>query len=140
MIPRVLFDINVVLDVLLERAPHVKHSAQAWAAAEHRHVEGLLAAHAFTTIHYLTRTQAGPASPNHLVAALLQVFGVAAVDQSVLKSALAIRTPDFEDAVTAAAALHSGCDLIVSRDPAGYRNSPVRTVTPEAFLASIKTR
>jgi len=31
---RILFDTNVVLDVLLDRQPHVEASAAAWAAVE----------------------------------------------------------------------------------------------------------
>ena len=51
---RVLVDVNVVLDVLLDRQPHVEASAAVWAAIETGSSEGLLAAHAVTTIHYLT--------------------------------------------------------------------------------------
>ncbi len=52
---RVLFDVNVVLDVLLDRKPHADASAAAWAAVETGTAEGFLAAHAVTTIHYLIR-------------------------------------------------------------------------------------
>jgi predicted nucleic acid-binding protein len=48
---RVLFDTNVILDVLLDREPHVEASATAWATAETGRVEGMLAAHAVTTLH-----------------------------------------------------------------------------------------
>ena len=47
---RALFDTNVILDVLLDRKPHVEASAAAWAAVETGVSEGLLAAHAVTTI------------------------------------------------------------------------------------------
>ena len=56
---RILFDTNVVLDVLLDRRPCVEASASAWAAAETGIVMGLLAAHAVTTIHYLIRKEMG---------------------------------------------------------------------------------
>jgi hypothetical protein len=41
---------------------------------------------------------------------------------------------DFEDAVTAAAAQQAACDFIVTRDPKGFRRSPVRHLPPEALL------
>ena len=47
-------------------------------------------------------------------------------------AALQLSFPDFEDAVTAAAARLAGCDYIVTRDPKGFRGSPVRCLTPEA--------
>ena len=52
---RIVFDVNVVLDVLLDRQPHVEASAAAFAAIEGGAAEGLLAAHGVTTIHYLVR-------------------------------------------------------------------------------------
>ena len=129
---RVLFDTNVVLDVLLDRQPYVEASAAAWAAVETGVAEGMLAAHAVTTIHYLVRKERGNAKARRIVSAILRVFGVAAVDAAVLQEALELPWPDFEDAVTAAAARTAGCEFIVPRDPKGFRGSPVRSLTPEA--------
>ena len=129
---RILFDTNVVLDGLLDRQPYVEASATAWAAVETGVAEGMLAAHAVTTIHYLVRKERGNAKARRIVSAILRVFGVAAVDAAVLQEALELPWPDFEDAVTAAAARTAGCEFIVTRDPKGFRGSPVRSLTPEA--------
>ena len=107
-------------------------SAAAWAAVETGVAEGMLAAHAVTTIHYLVRKERGNAKARRIVSAILRVFGVAAVDAAVLQEALELPWPDFEDAVTAAAARAAGCEFIVTRDPKGFRGSPVRSLTPEA--------
>jgi predicted nucleic acid-binding protein len=131
---RLLFDANIVLDVLLDRRPHAEASAAAWAAVEAGQAEGLLAAHAVTTIHYLVRKETGAAKARSIVGAILRVFGVAAVDGAVVREALQLPCSDFEDAVTAAAARLGGCDYIVTRDPRGFRGSQVRTVTPEALM------
>jgi hypothetical protein len=64
----------------------------------------------------------------------LRVFGVATVDGGVIQEALHVSLPDFEDSVTAAAAQLAGCDFIVTRDAKGFRGSPIRPLTPEAFL------
>jgi len=129
---RVLLDINVVLDVLLDREPHVKASAAVWAAAESKVVVGVLAAHALTTIHCLVCKERGAAKARNVVSALLRVFEVAPVDAAVIREALALPPADFEDAVTAAAANASECGLIVTRDPKGFRGSPVPVLSPEA--------
>jgi predicted nucleic acid-binding protein len=97
--------------------------------------EGFLAAHAITTIHYLVRKELGAAKAKQLVSLLLVVFRVAAVDGTVIEQALQLPTADFEDAVTAAAALGSGCEFIVTRDPKGFRGSPVRAMGAEPVLA-----
>jgi len=129
---RILFDTNVVLDVLLDRQPYVEASAAAWAAVETGISEGMLAAHAVTTIHYLVRKEMGTIKAKRIVSAILRVFGVAAVDGAVVQEAMQLPFSDFEDAVTAAAARLAGCEWIVTRDPKGFRGSPVRSLTPEA--------
>ena len=129
---KVLVDINVVLDVLLDRQPHVGGSAAVWAAIETGRAEGLLAAHAVTTIHYLVRKELGTARARRTVSSILRVFSVATVDGAVIEDALHLSLPDFEDAVTVSAARFAGCDYIVTRDPKGFRGSPIRLLTPEA--------
>jgi predicted nucleic acid-binding protein len=131
---RILVDTNVVLDVLLDREPHVGASAQVWAAVERNLAEGLLSAHAVTTIHYLVRKEQGNTKAKRTISAILRVFDVAMVDGRVIREALQLSSPDFEDAVTAAAALLSACDLIVTRDPKGFRGSVIPALTPEAVL------
>jgi predicted nucleic acid-binding protein len=93
----------------------------------------VLAAHAVTTIHYLVRKEKGNARAKRIVSAIMRVFKVAGVDGAVIREALELPFSDFEDAVTAAAARAAGCEYIVTRDPRGFRESPVRALTPEAF-------
>jgi predicted nucleic acid-binding protein len=131
---RVLLDTNVVLDVLLDRQPHVEASAAVWAAVEKGSVEGMLAAHAVTTIHYLIRKELGSAKAKRTLSAVLRVFKIASVDDSVIQNALELPLPDFEDAVTASAARAAGCDFIVTRDPKGFREAPLRCFMPEAAV------
>ncbi len=133
----VLLDTNVILDVLLGRHPHVEAVSVVWAAAEQGKARAVLAAHALTTIHYLVGREAGADAARRTVGILLGAFGIARVDQAVLGQALQLGWPDFEDAVTAAAALAAGCDMIVTRDPRGFPHSPVRVVAPETAAALI---
>jgi predicted nucleic acid-binding protein len=132
---KLLVDTNVVLDVLLDRSPHAQASAAIWAAVETGAAEGVLAAHAVTTIHYLMSRERGPAAARRIVASILQVFGIAAVDEGVIQHALHLQWSDFEDSVTAAAAEAAGCDVIVTRDPRGFRRAAVHIVAPEAAVA-----
>ena len=129
-----LIDTNVVLDVLLDRQPHVEGSAAVWAVIETGLSKGFPSAHAITTIHYLVRRELGNARAKRTVAAILRIFDVATVDATVIQEALQLSLPDFEDSLTAAAAQLAGCDVIVTRDPKGFRGSPIRTLTPEAVL------
>jgi len=131
---RILLDTNIILDVLLDRQPHVEASAAVWAAVETGVLKGMLAAHAVTTVHYLVRKELGNVKATRAVSAILSVFEVAAVDSVVIREALQLPLTDFEDAVTAAAARLARCECIVTRDPKGFQGSPVRSLAPDAVL------
>ncbi|TAK13118.1 MAG: PIN domain-containing protein [Acidobacteria bacterium] len=125
-----LIDVNVILDVLLDRAPHVAASSAVWSAVEEGIVDGLLSAHAVTTIHFLNARAVGPKVARKTTDAILSVFGVATVDEGVVRSANALGWKDFEDAVTAASAQRARCAAIVTRNPRDFAGSPVPVMTP----------
>ena len=77
---RLLFDVNVVLDVLLDREPFADASSAAWSAVERGEAEGLLSAHAVTTLHYLNARAVGTRMAAETTDALLSVFAVAPID------------------------------------------------------------
>jgi predicted nucleic acid-binding protein len=129
-VTRILLDVNLVLDVLLDRKPHAAAASDVWAAVETGRAEGFLSADAITTVHYLNAKAVGWKTAIETTDALLSVFEVAPVDESVTRSALALGWPDFEDAVTASAAQRARCAAIVTRNPRDFRGSPVRVLTP----------
>ena len=135
---RVLLDVNVVLDVLLDRKPFADASAAVWAAIENGDAEGLLSAHAVTTLHYLNAKTVGTRMATETTEALLSVFNVAPVDEAVLRSAVSLQWQDFEDAVTAAGARRAKCDAVVTRNPRDFKGAPVRVLTPAEALAWIE--
>ena len=129
-----LIDLNVILDVILERAPGVEPASALWAAIEEGRGRGLIPAHGLTTVFYLLESARGAAFARSGVERLISVFGVAPIDDSVVRRALVLGWPDFEDAVCAAAAEASGCEAIVTRDPDGFPDSPVPVVDPAGAL------
>ena len=135
---RLLFDVNVILDVLLDRKPFVESASAAWAAVERGDADGLLCAHAITTLHYLNAKAVGVRAATETTEALLSVFGVAPVDESVLRSALALEWKDFEDAVTAAGARRAKCDAVITRNPRDFKGAPVKVLTPAEAVAWIE--
>ena len=81
---RLLFDVNVVLDVLLDRKPFADASSSAWAAVERGDADGVLSAHAVTTLHYLNARTVGVRMATETTEALLSVFEVATQDSLAL--------------------------------------------------------
>jgi predicted nucleic acid-binding protein len=135
---RVLFDTNVVLDVLLARAPHVGPATALMDRVAAGAIEGLLGATTVTTIHYLaTRAVGGRSARKHL-STLLRLFEVAPVTRVVLADALDLPFSDYEDAVLHEAGRHAGADAVVTRNAAGFARARLRLYSPEELLGFLK--
>ncbi|MHB1193838.1 MAG: PIN domain-containing protein [Longimicrobiales bacterium] len=132
---RVFFDVNVILDVLADRLPFAEDSGKALGLAETRFVEGIVAAHTMTTLHYLLERDLGTARTRKVLADLLRVVGVASVDDARIRHALALGWRDFEDALQSVCAEQENCDYLVTRDKVGFKKATTRVVTPGELLA-----
>lgn len=134
---RLMVDVNVLLDAILERRGHADAASRLWTAVESKRVEALVAAHGVTTMFYLLARASGAAAAHRAIGDLLRVFQVAAIDDAVIRRAVAFQWRDFEDAVCAAAAEASGCDGIVTHDPKGFRGCPLPVLSAETAAALI---
>ncbi|MBS0466076.1 MAG: PIN domain-containing protein [Proteobacteria bacterium] len=129
-----LFDTNVVLDVLLDRKPHVQASAQALALVERGEVQGFLCATTVTTLFYLASRTLGTQRARAQVAVLLRLFGVAPVTRLTLADALDSGFADYEDAVLHEAARHAGMHCIVTRNVRDFAAARLVVWEPAEFL------
>lgn len=134
----ILFDTNVVLDVLMNRAPHVQTAAELMGLVERKKLSGSLGATTVTTIHYLAQKSVGPAAAARHTRKLLSIFDVAPVTWDTLSDALSLGFPDFEDAVLHEAARQSGASGIVTRDPKGFSKATLRVYSPAELIAILR--
>lgn len=132
-----LFDTNVVLDVLLEREPHVDAASKLFALVDNGRIKGWICATTATTIYYIAAKSFGSRRARDQVHALLGLFEVAPVGRDVLDGALDIDFPDYEDAVLHEAARAVGATVIVTRDRSDFVNSAVPTLDPIELLAVV---
>ncbi|MBI2377259.1 MAG: PIN domain-containing protein [Deltaproteobacteria bacterium] len=135
---RILLDLNLILDVLIDREPYAEESSALWAAIENHEAEGFLSAHCVTTLHCLAARSGHGQFGDQCVSDVLSVFGVAAVDRSVLENAVGMGWADFEDAVCVAAAVASGCQAVATRDREGFKSSTLPVLSAKEALAAIR--
>lgn len=76
---RLLFDTNVVLDVLLAREPCSTTMALLFSKIEKGELSGYLSAITITTIHYLASKVAGAVEAREEIGKLLKLFEIAPV-------------------------------------------------------------
>ena len=134
---RVLFDSDVLLDILAQRQPFVAASARALNTVMQNQVQGYVSGHAVTNIFYILRRQVGNEIARELLAKLLQHLQVASVTDEVIRQALNSPIKDFEDAVTSAAALTTGLEIIVTRNTPDFVASLVPAMLPDEFLTML---
>lgn len=134
---RVLLDIDVVLDVLATREPFADDAEAVLRHVEAHSIEGLVAAHTITILHFLLAKHLGNAKTRKVLTDLLHVVRVIPIDEDRVRHALALNWTDFGDAVQAACAEKAEADYLVTRDKKGFQKSPVKTVTPAELLALI---
>jgi len=134
---KVLFDTNVILDVLLEREPHIDTASKLFALVDNGRINGCICATTATTIYYIAAKSFGARRARDQVHGLLGLFEVAPVGKDVLDGALDIDFSDYEDAVLHEAARATGATVIVTRDRDDFANSAIPVLDPIELLAVV---
>lgn len=134
---RVLFDTNVVLDLLLSRDEFVNDAAVLISKADNNEIDGFLCATTITTIHYLLERSLNTTQAASHIKTLLNIFSIAPVSNETLEKALNPKFIDYEDSVLHEAALAVNANSIVTRDYSGFKNSKIPVYTPKELIATL---
>jgi predicted nucleic acid-binding protein len=136
---KVLFDTNIVLDVLLDRVPFSEAASQLFAYVEYKKISGYLCSTTLTTVYYLAQRGLGATRAKGEIQKLLLLFDIAPVDKKVLKAAIGNDFSDFEDAVLYEAARHIGADAIVTRNEKDFRTAKMTIYPPPDLVNSLRS-
>ena len=137
---RVLFDTNVLLDILLEREPYIEVASKLFSLVDNGRIKGSICATAVTTAYYMTAKGLGSKRAHDQVRTLLSMFEVATVDGGVLQRALDSSFSDYEDSVVHEAANAAGIGAIVTRNAQGFTRATIPVFEPHELLAAIASR
>lgn len=85
---KIVFDTNIVLDVLLEREPFAAISINLFDAVERQVIQAYLYATTVTTIDYLLTKSLGKQSAKLSINRLLDLFAIADVNGVILKAVI----------------------------------------------------
>ncbi len=122
---RLFLDTDILLDVLLERGEHFEASEGVLDWAEAHPGQCAVSWHGLANIHYLSKDGAWD-----FIEELTEFCVIPGAGTADMKRALTLGFNDLEDAMQTATALLFGAQVIVTRNLADYRRSPIKAVRP----------
>ena len=134
---RVLFDTNIILDVLLNRKDFIELSANLVGAVENRDIDGYLCATTITTLDYLISKAKSRKQAKIEIQKLLTIFRISDVNSTVLELSLNSKFGDFEDAVQYYSGECCEVDGLVTRNTKDYKNTNLPIYTPDELWSIV---
>ena len=133
----VFVDSDVILDLLLDRAPHATFAGRLFSYAELGCFSLFTSTVSFLNVHYVASAQVGGRSSRKLIGKLRTLVGLLPVEESHIDAALGGENRDLEDAVQAACATDNRMDFLLTRNIKHYSRSELTVMTPELFLKTL---
>src|SRR5215470_17506269 len=134
---RVLFDTDVILDVLLDRPEFAEPATALFEANEQGLLDGYISAITPVNLFYIAQKLKGAEMARRVVGELLAIFRICPLNQATLQTALPLPLADYEDAVQLASALAADLDVIVTRNLEDYKNASLPVFSPTELLARV---
>ncbi len=136
----ILFDTNVILDVLLERGDFLQDSVTLVNYVELAEINGFLSASSIATIYYIAQKALSRKKAEKEIELLTEIFGIAPVNKNVIVDALKLGFKDFEDAIIHESARCVNADGIVTRNVKDFKKAKIKVYTPAGLLNSLKMK
>ncbi|MBP8849129.1 MAG: PIN domain-containing protein [Breznakibacter sp.] len=133
---KVLFDTDIVLDLLLDREPFSEFAAKVFALAETNQIQGFITPVICANLYYILQRNASHENVIEKLSQLLIILDVIAMDRQTVINALISDFKDFEYALQNFAAIHSvSINIILTRNIKDYKKSSLSIMTPENYLS-----
>lgn len=136
----ILFDTNVILDVLLERGEFLQDSVALVNKVELTEINGFLSASSIATIYYIAQKTFNRKKAEKEIELLTEIFGIAPVNKTVIVDALKLSFKDFEDAIIHESAKFVNADCIVTRNVKDFKKAKINVYSPIDLLNSLKMK
>lgn len=136
---KLLFDTNIVLDVLLYRQPWVQDAQALWKANDQGIAVGYLTATTLTDIFYVARRIKNLGDAHKAIGVCLNAFEICPVTRQTLELAHSLKGNDFEDNLQIACTQLVGLDGIVTRNPSDFESSSIPVFTTAKALSQLES-
>ena len=131
---KVMFDINVILDIVAHRQPFYEDSSAAYLKVIGDGDDPCLSVHALSTLYYLLGAASTRKQRSAAMDWIFAAFKVAGLSADEVEVARNLGLADFEDALVVAAAQSSGCACIVPRNVRDFSRCGMRVADPVGYV------
>ncbi|KGJ97147.1 PIN domain-containing protein [Thalassotalea sp. ND16A] len=135
----ILFDTNVLLDVLQQRSNFVDNAVQLFNAVEESTINGYICANSISTIAYLLQRHKDKKFAVKNIGLLLEMFEIAPVNRITIQDSLTSNFTDFDDAIIYNSALHVNANGIVTRNVKDFKTAKINIYQPHELIAALAT-
>lgn len=136
---KILVDTNILLDYFMKREPFYKSAEKVYEMCASE-IEGFVASHTLSNLHYILHAQAkfDDAKCRMAVSDVLDVFSLVSFSkQNAYDAVNDFSIGDFEDALQIECAKTCRANYIVTRNVTDFKNSSVPAILPNDFLKNI---
>lgn len=131
----ILVDTNIIVDALANREPYAADAKRIMEKCATREIKGILAAHSIPNLFYILRKNFSQEERRFLLKNLCKIFQISDLNAKKIEAALENETfSDFEDGLQECA-VECMADYIVTRNPADFKSSRIKVISPEDFLS-----
>jgi predicted nucleic acid-binding protein len=135
----IFLDTNVLMDILANRQPFYKSSAEIYKLGLRKKVVLFTSSNTISTLHYLLKKFTTEENIRQSLDEVTTVLSIIPVDINIIKKSLKSNHKDFEDAIQIVSAQSiNNMDCIVTRDLKDYKFAEITVLTPDDFLNTIE--
>ncbi len=131
---RIFVDSDVLLDVLLDRAPHFENSQQIIALVEKCVFQGFTSSLILANCFYIIESNFSRARAVGAIQKIRSIFEILPFSDKEIGESLSSNITDFEDGIQYFIASNNNVGTIITRNIKDYKNLDCEVFTPVDFI------
>jgi predicted nucleic acid-binding protein len=135
-----IIDTNIIIDAITAREPFKEKSQEIIRSVSKREFKGAITASTITDIYYIANKFFKDREKTiNEIKKLFVLFDIITVTKKDCLRALETKIQDYEDSLLSVCAVKWNADFIVTRNSTDFSNSIISAISPEEFLAKLKS-
>ncbi|MGH2644336.1 MAG: type II toxin-antitoxin system VapC family toxin [Chitinophagaceae bacterium] len=134
---RLFLDTNVVLDLLGEREPYYKASAQLATLSDQGRITLVVSPITFATVNYFLSKSEDAETARKKLRKFKIISEICKMDEDIIEKGLNSSFKDLEDSLQYFCALDANCEIIISRNAKDFKESLLPVMTAEEYIKGL---